>query len=228
MGHALTVTPEELKRDISVAGREHLDGALSKGKGTIILSAHLGNFFLVGTRLAIEGYSPHVLVKPPHNEGIRMLLNDLRLRAGQRTIDSRPRRQAYRDLVKVLRRNELAIVIADEYRSGTGVDVSFFGHSVLARRGPATLALRTGAALVPVYLVRDSGRRLALIIEPEIELYRSGNIQEDVRVNTLRITQWLERVVRSYPDQWNWMNIRWQKHSQRAVIGRERRTEGLA
>ena len=111
----------------------------------------------------------------------------------------------------MLRRNEVAIVIADEYRAGSGIDVPFFGLAVLARRGPATLALRTGAAVVPMYMVRDSAGSLTLVIEPEMELVRSGATQAEVKENTLRMTQWLERVVRAYPDQWNWMNIRWQE-----------------
>jgi KDO2-lipid IV(A) lauroyltransferase len=127
-----------------------------------------------------------------------------------------------------LRRNELAIIIADEYRSGDGIDVPFFGRTVTARRGPATLALRTGAAVVPVYLVRDQRGRLALNIEPEIEMSRSGDIKADVRENTMRITQWVERVVRSYPDQWNWMHVYWRQGPVGAAVGKEDGYEGFA
>lgn len=210
---ALETSPEEVRGEIVVRGRKHLEAALVRGRGVIALSAHLGNFFLVGSRLAVEGFPVHVLVNQSQNGGFARIMDRYRLNVWQRTIHARPRRQASHELVDVLRRNELAVIIADEYRSGSGIYVPFFGHTVLARRGPATLALRTGAALVPVYLVRDSTGKLTLIIEPEIELSRSGKIQADVRENTLRITQWLERTVRSYPDQWNWMNIRWQRSS---------------
>ncbi|MFQ5903006.1 MAG: lysophospholipid acyltransferase family protein [Candidatus Binatia bacterium] len=218
IGFALEASPEEIRAEIPLLGREHLEAALAKGKGAIALSAHLGNFFLVGTRLAIEGYPTYVLVNPPKNGSFRDLLVQYRLKTGQRTIHSRPQRQAFDELLRVLRQNELAVVIADEYRSGRGVYVPFFGRTVLARRGPATLALRTGAAVVPIYLIRDPSGRLTLIIEPEIELLRSGKIKTDVRENTLRITQWLERIVRSYPDQWNWMNIHWQQASLGTLI----------
>ncbi len=228
IGFALEASSEEIRAEILLLGREHLEAALAKGKGAIVLSAHLGNFFLVGTRLAIEDYPTYVLVSQPQDGRLQQLLDRYRLKIGQRTIHARPRRDASRQLVQVLRRNDLALVIADEYRSGDGIYVPFFGRTVLARRGPATLALRTGAAVVPIYLIRDPSGRLTLIIEPEIKLLRSGDIKLDVRENTLRITQWLERTVRSYPDQWNWMNIHWKQAPLSAVIEKEHHYEGLA
>ena len=99
-------------------------------------------------------------------------------------------------------------MIADEFRQGHGVSVPFFGGTVISRRGPVTLALRTGAAIVPAYLVRQTDDSLKLIIEPKLELERSGKGSAAVQENTVRMAQWLERTVRSYPDQWNWMNIR--------------------
>jgi KDO2-lipid IV(A) lauroyltransferase len=66
---ALESSQSQLRSEIPIAGREHLDAALAKGNGVIVLSAHLGNFFLVGTRLAIEGYPVHVLVSPPRIHG---------------------------------------------------------------------------------------------------------------------------------------------------------------
>jgi lauroyl/myristoyl acyltransferase len=50
---------------------------------------------------------------------------------------------------------------------------------------------------------------LQLVIEPELELERAGKGKAEIQENTLRLTQWLERTVRRYPDEWNWMNIRW-------------------
>ncbi len=222
MGLALEWTVEEIREEILLTGREHLEAALAKGRGVIILSGHLGNFFLLGTRLAIEGYPTYVLVNPPKDTAFRELLDGYRLKLGQRTIHARPRRQASREMTRVLRCNGIAIAIADEYRSGRGIHVPFFGRTVVARRGPATLALRTGAAMVPAYLIRDPHGRLNLIIEPEMELLKSGDIKKDVRENTLRMTRWLEKVVSSYPDQWNWMNIHWKESVPEPVLTNER------
>lgn len=228
IGHALSTTPEEFQREILVVGREHMEKALAKGKGVIALSAHLGNFFLVGGVLAMEGYPTYILVNLPKNGGFRDLFVQYGLQTGQRAIHARPRRIASSELLKVLRQNKLAVIIADEHRAKKGIRVPFFGRTVMARRGPATLALRSGAALVPVYLIRGQNSTLTLIVEPEIELQRSGDVSANIRENTLRITQWLERVVSSYPDQWNWMNFRWQEDWPGAVTGKENRYERVA
>jgi len=218
MVFALESSDDELRSTISISGREHLDAALAKGNGVIVLSAHLGNFFLVGTRLALEGYSTHVLVSQPDHRRFAQLMDHYRLQVRQRTIHARPRRDALKELQLVLKRNELAVIIADEYRSGNGIRVPLFGRTVLARRGPATLALRTGAAIVPACMVRQPDNSLTLIIEPELELVRSGESKIAIRESTLRITQWLERTVRTYPDQWNWMNIRWWETDKSALM----------
>jgi Kdo2-lipid IVA lauroyltransferase/acyltransferase len=223
---ALESSIEAFCSEIPISGREHLDVALAKGNGVIVLSAHLSNFFLIGTRLAGAGYTTHVLVNPPKDRDFAQLMDDYRWQVRQRTIHARPRREALNQLHLVLRRNELAVVIADEYRKGNGIPVPLFGRTVQARRGPATLALRTGAAVVPVCMVRQSDDSLKLIIEPELDLVRSGETKVAIRENTLRLTQWLERTVCKYPDQWNWMNIRWSENQESSLVAKERRFEG--
>jgi len=223
IGIALESSDEDLRAQIPIIGKEHLDAALKKGSGILVLSAHLGNFFLLGTRLAIEGYSVFVLVNQPSDGQFAELMDRYRFKVKQRTIHARPRRQALKQLHEVLRRNEMAIMIADEYRRGNGIPVPLFGRTVLARRGPATLALRTGAAVVPACLVRQPDDSLQLVIEPELEFDRADRSKDEIRENTLRLTSWLEAKVRRYPDQWNWMNIRWwaERRQHRFATGNE-------
>jgi Kdo2-lipid IVA lauroyltransferase/acyltransferase len=224
---ALVTKSEDLRSEIPLEGRENLDAALAKGRGVIALGAHLGNFFLAGTRLAAENYPTYVLINQPRNGRFAKFMDDYRLKVWQKTIHARPRREALRELNQVLRRNQLAIVIADEYRRNKGIHVPLFGRSVLARRGPATLALRTGAAVVPVYMVHDQNHRLKMIVEPELDLIVNDRGKSAIRENTLRITQWLERTVRAYPEQWNWMNIHWQEDMGNSSVAKEQRVQGL-
>jgi KDO2-lipid IV(A) lauroyltransferase len=168
----------------------------------------LGNFFLIGSRLAVEGIPTFVLVNQPRDGRFAKLMDEYRLQVQQKTIHARPRSVALRELHEVLRGNQAVIMLADEYRKGSGIEVSFFGRPVIARRGPVTIALRTGAAIVPTCMVRQPDNSLKLVIEPELELERTAKGRNEIRENTIRITQWLERTVRAYPDQWNWTNIR--------------------
>jgi lauroyl/myristoyl acyltransferase len=206
---AMESSDEERRAAIPVEGFKHLEAAVAQGKGVIVLSAHLGNFFLVGTRLAVEGYTVHILINQPHDIGFAKLLDDFRSEIKIFTIHARPRREALRALNAVLRLNGIVVMIADEYRKGSGVPTKFFGRTVLARRGPVTIASRTGAALVPACVVRQPDESLRLIIEPEIQLLRPGIRQGESGENARRMTQWVERTVRAHPDQWNWLNIRW-------------------
>jgi len=206
---AVESSDDKIRADIPVVGRKHLDAALAKGRGVLLLSAHLGNFFLVGCRVAVDGLPAFVLVNQPRDGRFAALMDEYRLEVRQKTIHARPRPRALRELTEVLRRNQVAVVIADEYRRGSGIEVPLFGKTVIARRGPVSLALRTGAAVVPACMVRQADDSLRLVIEPELELERDRRNAEAIRENTIRITRWLERTVRSYPEQWNWMNIHW-------------------
>src|SRR5215475_1957305 len=133
-----------------------------------------------------------------------------------------------RALGRVLRCSAIAVAIAAESRRNNGIQVPFFGRIVLARRGPATLALRTGAAVVPAYLIRDKNHGLKMIVEPELDLIRTDRDKNAIRENTLRMTQWLEKTVRAYPDQWNWMNIQWREGRDSAPVIKQRRVQGFS
>jgi KDO2-lipid IV(A) lauroyltransferase len=226
IGIVLESSDEEVRAQVPIIGKEYLDTALEKGSGVVVLSAHLGNFFLLGTRLALDGYPVFVLVNQPRDGQFAELMDRYRLKVKQRTIHARPRRAALKQLNEILRRNEIAIVIADEYRRGNGIPVPLFGHTVLARRGPATLALRTGAAVVPACIVRQPDDSLQLVIEPELEFDRSGTTKAQVTENTVRLTRWLESTVRRYPDQWNWMNIHWWQNTNTETLQRQRVERG--
>jgi Kdo2-lipid IVA lauroyltransferase/acyltransferase len=192
---------------VAVEGEEHLKRALAKGKGVIALSAHLGNFTIIGVRLAAAGYPFTALIKQPRDQRFADLMDRYRAEAGVTTISAKPRREAARGVLKALRANQIVLVIADEFKSG-GVPVEFFGVPSLAPRGPATLAIRTGAATVPMFVTRDGADRLTLHIDPEIELVKTGDLERDVAENTVLFTRYLEAMIRRYPDQWNWLGFK--------------------
>jgi KDO2-lipid IV(A) lauroyltransferase len=206
---AMESSDEERRATIAVSGMRYLEDALSTGKGVILLSAHLGNFFLLGTRLAMEGHRIHVLINHPRDGQFAKLMDDYRRQIRLETIHARPRLAAVTEISGVLKQGGIVIIIADEYRRGNGVPATLFGHTVFARRGPAIFAARTGAAIVPACVLRQSDDSLKLVIEPELKLRRPGRTPEETGENTRIITQWVEKTVRAHPDQWNWMNIRW-------------------
>jgi len=186
---------------VTVEGEEHLKQALEKRKGVIALGAHLGNFTMIAPRLAAAGYPFSILVKHPPDQRLSRLLDSYRAKAGVKTISAKPRTQAARQILGALRRNEAVVVLPDVFKSGK-VNTEFLGSAVYVRRGPVTLALRAGAAVLPMCVTRDGEDRLTLHISPEIDLVMTGDLQEDVAANLALFTRHLEEMVRRYPDQW--------------------------
>ena len=197
---------EKICAAVAFEGEGHLQQALARGKGVVALSAHLGNFTMIGARLAAAGYPFSVVVKQPKDQRFARLIDRYRAMLDIKTISAKPRREAARQILKGLRRNEVILLIADEFKSG-GVEVEFLGRTAPAPRGPVTLALRTGAAVLPTFVTRDHEDRLTLHIGAEIELIKTGDLQAELAANASLFTSHLEAMVRRYPDQWNWLGF---------------------
>lgn len=202
----LHLTNEQVISRMSIEGEENLRRALAKRRGVIALSAHLGSFTLIGTRLAASGYAFSVVVKQPRDARFTRMTDAYRARIGMKTISAKPRRHAVRGILKALRDNEVVLVIADEFKSG-GIPVNFLGQIAPAPRGPATLAQRTGAPTLPMHMTRRPDGGLLLSIGPEIELIQSEDVEKSVAANTALFARHLEAMVRRFPDQWNWLGF---------------------
>jgi Kdo2-lipid IVA lauroyltransferase/acyltransferase len=196
---------------VHIEGKEHLDSALRKGKGVIAFGAHIGNFVLLGTYLGLDGHRFHTLFRIPSDKRIQKLIATFLPNYHQSVIPSRPARSAVTRVLAALKRNEIVHILGDNLKKGS-VDVLLFGHQVPSPRGPISLALRSEASVVPMYLVRNYAGDMNLIIEPEIELLRSGSLGEDIATNTRRMVRYLECLIGKYPDQWNWLTVRLNKH----------------
>ena len=199
--------PERLRDTLRIRGTEHLDAALKRGRGVIALGFHLGNFLLVGAGLGLHGHSVHCLFRFLDDRKF----NDLVLSGSgcffAGLIPSIPRRDAVGKILAVLRDNRTVLILGDNLKRGE-VETRLFGRPVRSARGPVSLALRSGAAVLPVYVIRNDAGGLELVVEEEMKLTRSGDLHADVQANTDRIMERLETLVRRYPDQWYWLTAR--------------------
>ncbi len=217
---------------ITIEGRENLDKALSRGKGVIAISAHLGNYPLIGTKLAQENYSFRMVVRT-----LKSRSGSVAYAKGRRMIElpslaTTPERQFYKEALKVLHSNGILGMISDENKRRGGIFVDFFGRPAATAPGPAALALRTDAAVVPIFIVRCDDGSQKICIEPEITRQRSGDDQKDGQVITAGFTKVIEDYVRRYPSQWVWTNWRWRTQpwgqSAESKIKKKRRLKSLA
>ena len=205
-GALIDCPKEAIIAKIRVEGEQHLRDALALRKGVLALSAHLGNFAIIGARLAAAGYPFSVVVKHPSNEEFAQLITKYRAQVGIDTISAKPRREAVRGIVQALRENRIVLVIADEFKSGE-IMVEFMGLNLPAPRGPATLALRTGAVTLPMFATRQPDGSIVLAIGRAIEAVHAESLEETITATTALYTRHLEDVIRRYPDQWSWLGF---------------------
>jgi KDO2-lipid IV(A) lauroyltransferase len=205
-GALIHCSKEQVIEKVRVEGEEHLQRALELRRGVLALSAHLGNFALIGARLAAAGYPFSVVVKHPGDEQFAQLITNYRAQVGIETISAKPRREAVRRILQALRENRIVLVIADEFKSGD-VMVEFMGQILPAPRGPATLALRTGAVTLPMFATRQADNAIVLAIGPAMEAIQRDSLEETIAATTALYTRHLEDVIRRYPDQWNWLGF---------------------
>ncbi|GEM_PF-70939 len=199
------LSPAQIRRVVDVHGAAHLDRALAQGRGVIALSAHFGNWELLAMALARQGRKDGVVARRLRDPEYQAFIWGLRARKGVETWE----RGSAREIAHTLKQNRIVGMMPDQdMDSLENVFVDFFGHPTATPVGPAALALMTGAALIPCFIVRQ-GPRFRVQIEAPIAVERT----EDRQADLVRITQAWSRVVESYirryPDHWVWMHRRW-------------------
>ena len=193
---------------VTFEGKAHIDGALAQGNGAIILTGHFGNWELLAANL-VEQVAPLTPVaRRLRSRRLDALIRSWRNAAGYSTID---RDNAARDILRCLRRNELIGVLADVDTSVEGVFVDFFGRLAYTPYSPVAIALKTGAPVLPTFIVRQPDDSHSVIVEPPLKLKTTGDRDQDFLINTQMFTEIIESYVRRYPDQWIWMHERWKR-----------------
>ncbi len=200
------LTPENLDRLVTYEGKQNIDNALKAGKGVIILTAHFGNWELLGAGLGLSGYKLNYIFRPLRSRQLDALLNRIRQGVGGKPI---PRGASVKGALRCLMRNELLAILSDIDTKVDGVFVDFFGRPAFTPRGPVSIALRTGAALVPTHVVRQRDDTHVIVVEKALKLKITGNLEEDIRLNTARGVKILESYIRKHPEQWIWVHDRW-------------------
>ena len=192
---------------MTVEGKEHLIGALNQGKGAIVFLPHFGNWELLALVYgALIPDRAKAIAFPLKNRHLNALVSQYRERLSLKLIT---RRQAVRETLRALKGGYAVGFFADQNAGREGVFVDFFGKPASAVRGPATLALKTGAPLLLSMDIRQPDDRHHVIITPAIDLEISGDLEQDVQINTAHILKILETYIRQYPDQWLWTHNRW-------------------
>jgi KDO2-lipid IV(A) lauroyltransferase len=200
-----------LKRDglkgyVEVEGLANMDMALRRKKGVMCVTAHFGSWELMAASIGLLGYPVSVVARRQKIEAFEKYIVWTRTRSGNAVIE---KKNAMRKLMRALSDNEIIGILMDHnVTRSEGVFVDFFGTPASTNKGPATLAMRTGSPVVPMFIMRE-GVRHRVVIGEEIPMRTTGDKEADVIENTARITREIERVVRSRPELWFWVHRRW-------------------
>jgi KDO2-lipid IV(A) lauroyltransferase len=200
---------EDFKKKVSFEGLDEALKLLEKKKGGLLLIGHFGNWELMALMSKVIGNPILVIAKPINQKGVDRWITEIRKVTGLELI---PPENATQKVVQALSQNRLVGILIDQRaKRSRGVWADFFGRKVPTTPGLAVMAMRSGAPVVPVFIVRDGFQKHRLLIKEPVELVLTGDMKKDVKINTQRFTDTLEAMIRQYPDQWLWIHRRWER-----------------
>ena len=200
---------ENFKKKLVVEGLDKAKELLKMKRGVLLLVSHFGNWELMGLISKVIGNPIMVIAKPLKNRYVDQFITEIRQEAGLEVI---PPEKASRKVIRALSENRVVGILIDQRaKRSEGVWADFFRKKAPTTPGLALLALRTGAPVLPVFMIRNGFQKHRLLIKEPLELIHTGNVKKDVEANTQLINQTLESMVRQYPDQWFWLHRRWER-----------------
>lgn len=201
------LTRENMAKWVKFEGLENYTRALSKGKGILFYTGHMGNWELGAACFGLQNIHVNIIYRALDNPVLEDFAAWFRTHTGHKVI---PKGGAARKIVKLLKQNESIGILIDQnvsWREGAFVD--FFGRPASTTIGLAALALQTGAPVVPAFIVRSEDGTYKIIIYEEVEITKTDDYEANLFENTQRFTGIVEDIVRRYPDQYFWLHQRW-------------------
>ncbi len=200
------LTPEQMMVCSEYEGDERVRLAYAKGKGILFFTGHFGFWELHALAHAVKLRPIGVLARALDNARLNDLLERVRTRTGNTVIY---RQGAVRRVMKTLAAGEgVALLIDQHMHSPDAIWVNFFRRPAATTSTLAALALRTGAAVIPVFAHPLPGGRYKFVYESPVEAPEEDG-PEAIRDFTQRCTDVLEMHVRKHPELWLWMHRRW-------------------
>jgi phosphatidylinositol dimannoside acyltransferase len=194
------LTPEYITRNIPIYGKEYLDTALAESKKVIILTGHIGNWESGALVLSRLGYRFTSLALDHPNPRVNQLFKERRKSAGLQVY---PLNLAgIRECYKALNSGRIVALLGDlEFGSG-GVELDWFGEKVRVPKGPAMIARRAGAVVIPAVMVREKDDRLVIYMAEPMTARITDNPEQDIIEDTRRYLAVFGKFIKQYPNQW--------------------------
>ncbi len=188
----------DIESCITVHGWHNLEDALKKGKGVILVTAHLGSFDIAAQIFAVRSIKTTVLVEPLEPSSLLRHVTALRESHGVAFVPAQP--GVLEVLIQSLHRGEAVLLACDRDIAENGLKSNFFGEETTLPVAAVRVAMRTGAAVVPVFNLRRGDGRYDVYFEPAINVIPTGN--GAVARNIEQVAHVMEKYIKSCPEQW--------------------------
>lgn len=199
-----SLNTEIVNQLVTIQGREHFDRALEQGKGAILLTAHLGNWEMLGASLGILGY-PLVGINKRQKGEFAEIINEYREMTGLTMIY---KGLSIRAAIRCLKDNNILGILTDQ---GGGQVVDLLGRKTPFPQGAARFARKLGCPILPTFIRRGPDTPLQHIIEicPPLVVQRTKNSDDDIVITTQLCADALSKQISAYPDQYFWLHRIW-------------------
>ena len=193
---------------IRTEGLEHYLAAQARGKGVLVVTGHLGAWELSSFYHSLMGYPMGMVIRRLDNRRLDEFVNEIRCLHGNRVLH---KDDYARGLLTAMRAGETVGILMDTNMTPPqGVFVDFFGRQACTASGLARVALKTGAAVLPGFMLWEPiERKYVLHFGPELVFTRNKDHDADILAATQQCAAATEAWIRRYPDQWLWIHRRW-------------------
>ncbi len=204
--------PADIRHDVidrywTIDGYENIEKSVARGHGTILALPHLGGWEWAAAWMAGQGHHMLAVVEALNPPALLEWFQSQREAMGLEVVALGP--DVASKVLQALRENRIVCLLSDRDIAGDGVEVDFFGERTTLPAGPATLALRTGAAILPVAVYFEPGRRHRGFVRPALNADREGRLREDVARITQDLAREFESLISAHPEQWHLLQPNW-------------------
>ena len=190
------LTPEEVRQRVSLEHLEYLEQCLALKRGVLVLTAHFGNWELGGAAITALGYKVNALVLPARLEKLNQMFQKQREKRGVKIIPVN--RSAVISMIRCLKDGEIVAVLGDRDFTPKDDRIEFFGEPARIPRGPAWLSMKSGAPILPAFILRQVDDTFLLRFHPPIFPAQEGSM-DAIRAKICRV---LEKEIGERPYQW--------------------------
>ncbi|HMM20917.1 MAG TPA: lysophospholipid acyltransferase family protein [Selenomonadales bacterium] len=199
------LSKDNIRQWVTLQGQEHLAAALDQGRGVVLITAHSGNWEMLGAALAMYGFPLVAVVQQQTNQAMDRFINEYRTLAGMHVTY----KTGVREMVSLLGENKIIGLLMDQDARSKGVFTEFFGRIASTPQGPAALARLKNAPIVPAFITENPDGTHTALIHPAMEMVKTANRDEDIRAMTELLNRVVEEHIRAHPHEWFWLHNRW-------------------